>query len=234
MVIPDGAAGVPMNRHRAVAGEVAQCLSLGRPVVLIANTRDHPPAQLVLAAELATAATIAFLVRHGSGFIRVAVMDEDADRLDVPAMHLPTSRASDERDCVAVDARHDVSTGISARDRARTVNLLATPTSTPQDFTRPGHVVPVRVNIPSARTSIGSPLGFAINMAIAAGLRPAVAACALVSSENPTGLATVSEARAFAANHGLMVAVAGPTPAAGALDELPSWYYQAPLLVGPN
>ncbi|WP_020417133.1 3,4-dihydroxy-2-butanone-4-phosphate synthase [Amycolatopsis sp. ATCC 39116] len=184
-----------------------RALALGRPIVVVTAGGPGPRAELVLAAERATAHAVAFLVRHGAGFLRVALSDDDADRLDLPVMYPPGSRGAPERDCVAVDAAHGTTTGISAADRARTISLLAAPASSPRDFTRPGHVIPVR----AAADATGGTLPAALALASRAGLRPVVASCALVSSSDPVLLAGPREAREFAARTGLAVVhAAGP------------------------
>lgn len=177
-----------------------RCLVRGRPIVVVTACGHGPRAELVLGAERATAGAVAFLVRHGTGFLRVGLSDDEADRLDLPAMYPPGTRGVLERDCVAVDAAHGTTTGISAADRAHTIGLLAASTSTPRDFTRPGHVVPVRVTTHGAA---GGALGAARALAARAGLRPVVAGCALVSTGDPRALAGLGEAREFAARTGL-------------------------------
>ncbi|GHE83904.1 hypothetical protein GCM10017786_13970 [Amycolatopsis deserti] len=189
-----------------------RALALGRPIVVVST--GGPRAELVLAAERASAHAVAFLVRHGTGFLRVALSDDDADRLDLPVMHPPGSRGAPERDCVAVDAAHGTTTGISAADRARTISLLAAPTSTPRDFTRPGHVIPVRV---TADTMAGV-LPAALALAGRAGLRPVVASCALVSPSDPVLLAGPREAHEFAARTGLVLVHVGEPRAARPLQ----------------
>ncbi|MDQ0381410.1 3,4-dihydroxy-2-butanone-4-phosphate synthase [Amycolatopsis thermophila] len=181
-----------------------RALALGRPIVVVSTCGLR--AELVLAAERATTHAVAFLVRHGTGFLRVALSDDDADRLDLPVMYPPGSRGAPERDCVAVDAAHGTTTGISAADRARTISLLAASTSTPRDFTRPGHVIPVRA---AADTTSGGTLPTALALAGRAGLRPVVATCALVSSSVPALLAGPREAREFAARTDLALVHAG-------------------------
>ncbi|MGW4482210.1 3,4-dihydroxy-2-butanone-4-phosphate synthase [Amycolatopsis sp. NPDC004368] len=105
----------------------------GEPVLL----DDH----LVLAADLVTTSSMAFLIRHTSGFACVALPRER-----LRALHIPLLPA-DDADCppfaVSVDAAEGTTTGISAHDRALTARTLADPASTRTDLIRPGHVVPV-------------------------------------------------------------------------------------------
>ncbi len=197
----------------------------GRPVVLVwdlaeptpkraagPRTSPRPAAELLVAAQHASAESIAFTVRHGSGFVRVALREDAADRLDLPTMYLPGLVNNPLRDTVSVDAANGATTGISAADRALTMRLLANPDSTPHQFTRPGHVVPMRVrDVPSAGMT---PAGIALAMTEALGLHSAVAMCTLVSARDPLSMADTEDGAAFAALHGIGLVrasdIAGP------------------------
>lgn len=157
------------------------------------------PAEIIVAGQLASTTAIAFMVRYGSGLIRVAMTDDDADRLDLPTMFLPGTRNRDARDTVAVDARTGITTGISAADRAHTIQVLASPGASPDDLTRPGHVIPTRVGRLGARPA--SLPSAALAIAVRAGLRPVVASCTLVSDVDPSRMATLNEGERFAEQH---------------------------------
>ncbi|MFT4087702.1 MAG: 3,4-dihydroxy-2-butanone-4-phosphate synthase, partial [Gordonia sp. (in: high G+C Gram-positive bacteria)] len=116
----------------------------GRPVIVVDDERRTNQGGLLVAAELVTRETMAFLVRHTSGFVAVALREADADRLGLPPMRAANQDRHRAAYGVTVDARDGVTTGISARDRARTARLLGDPASGPADFNRPGHVVPLR------------------------------------------------------------------------------------------
>lgn len=112
-------------------------LRLGRPVIVV---DDRGSGELVLAAEHATDRSIAFLVRHTSGYLCVAAPAERWELLGVPRMPgCDVRRGTPYR--VAVDAAEGHTTGISARERARTIRLIADPRTQPEDLIRPGHVV---------------------------------------------------------------------------------------------
>lgn len=174
----------------------------GQPAMLLWDLGDtDTPAEIIVGGSCATTPALAFMVRHGSGFIRVAMADDDADRLDLPSMFLPGTRNLDVRDTVAVDARDGVTTGISAADRAQTIRVLANRQSTPADLTRPGHIVPVRVRQRIARPS--SLPSAALAIAGMAGLNPVVALCSLVSPSHPFRMASVTEGELFAEEQSL-------------------------------
>jgi 3,4-dihydroxy-2-butanone 4-phosphate synthase len=119
-------------------------IKAGRPVVVIDDEDRENEGDLIFAAELVTPELIAFMVRYTSGYICVPITETDADRLDLPPMFRVNQDRRGTAYTVTVDAREGVSTGISAADRARTIGLLADPAATAADFSRPGHVVPLR------------------------------------------------------------------------------------------
>jgi 3,4-dihydroxy 2-butanone 4-phosphate synthase/GTP cyclohydrolase II len=181
----------PIERVRAALSDVAA----GRPVLV----SDENGGDLVVASELTTPELMSFLIRHTSGFVCVAVPEDDADRLDLPLMARPDRGPAQ---CVAVDARAGVSTGISAADRATTIRLLAAPDTVPEDLVRPGHVVPLRVWADGVLGRRGRAEA-AVDLAGLAGLRPSGALCGLVSTIDPTRMAHGPELDHFAHAHGL-------------------------------
>ena len=119
-------------------------IAAGRAVVVVDDEDRENEGDLIFAAELATPELVAFTVRYSSGVICVALTGPDCDRLDLP----PMSRVNQDRKgtafTVSVDAKEGITTGISAAERTRTIRLLADPSTTPDDLTRPGHVFPLR------------------------------------------------------------------------------------------
>ncbi|MDT7711239.1 MAG: 3,4-dihydroxy 2-butanone 4-phosphate synthase / cyclohydrolase [Pseudonocardiales bacterium] len=116
----------------------------GRPVLVVDDEDRENEGDLIFASELATPDLVAFMVRFTSGYICVAVTEEDADRLDLPPMFRVNQDRHGTAYTVTVDAREGISTGISAADRARTISLLAHRDTEAVDLSRPGHVVPLR------------------------------------------------------------------------------------------
>jgi len=174
----------------------------GQPAMLLWDlSPKETPAEIIVAGQCAATPALAFMVRYGSGLIRVAMTDDDADRLDLPSMFLPGTRNRDARDTVAVDARKGVTTGISAADRAHTIRVLASPDAVPEDLTRPGHVIPTRVSALATRSS--SLPAAALKIASRARVQPVVALCTLVSDADPSRMATLSEGEHFADQHAM-------------------------------
>ena len=185
--------------RRAIAAVAA-----GRPVVIATDTTHDNEGFLAFAAEAATAKLLAFTVRHTSGYIRVALPDNECDRLDLPPM---CGSDGDRLDTAAHRVSVDWSgtgTGISAADRAATIAALAAKRSTASDFRRPGHVVPVEA---AAGGVLGrsAPAEAAIDLAGLAGRRQAAVFCDIVSRDFPAAMARGGEVVEFAVEHGLAI-----------------------------
>lgn len=175
--------------RRAIAA-----VGAGRLVVM---TDDAGQGYLVFAGEAATPELLAFTVRHTSGYVRVALPGSECDRLDLP----PICDGATHR--VAVDWS-GVGTGISATDRAATIAALAARTSSPTDFRRPGHVVPVLADAEGVLGQL-EPAEAAVDLARLADRRTAGVLCELVSGARVGGIADGAESTEFADRHGLPI-----------------------------
>ena len=183
--------------ERAIADMAA-----GKAVVVVDDEDRENEGDLIFAAELATPELIAFTVRYTSGYICVPLPEGEADRLDLPPMFRTNQDRRGTAYTVTVDAREGVSTGISATDRAHTIRLLADPGSTAADFTRPGHVVPLRAKDGGVLRRPGHTEA-AVDLAVLAGLRPVGVLCEIVSEKDPSGMAHAEELRVFCDEHDL-------------------------------
>lgn len=179
-------------RVRRAIGAVAS----GHPVVLTGDADND--GHLVFAADAATTHLLAFTIRHTSGYVQVALPGAECERLNLPPMcHRDTAL------CVSVDFR-GTGTGISARDRARTIAALASAESGASDFLRPGHVLPVRAAADGVLGRPG-PAEAAVDLANLAGRGRAAALCEVVSRRDPCQMARGGELVEFAVEHGLAV-----------------------------
>jgi 3,4-dihydroxy 2-butanone 4-phosphate synthase/GTP cyclohydrolase II len=174
----------------------------GRPVIVVDDEDRENEGDLIFAAEKATPELVAFMVRYTSGYICVPMTGPDCDRLDLPPMFHTNQDRRGTAYTVTVDASAGVSTGISAADRAHTIRLLADPDSKPADFTRPGHVVPLRAKEGGVLRRPGHTEA-AIDLAVMAGLRPAGVLCEIVSQKDDGDMARRDELEVFAAEHDL-------------------------------
>ncbi len=185
--------------ERAIAA-----IAAGKAVVVVDDEDRENEGDLIFAAELATPELVAFMVRYTSGYICVPMIESDCDRLDLPPMFHTNQDKRGTAYTVTVDAREGVTTGISATDRARTIRLLAAADTSPIDFTRPGHVVPLRAREGGVLRRTGHTEA-AVDLARMAGLRPAGVLCELVSQQDEGNMARLEECKSFAAEHGLAI-----------------------------
>ena len=155
----------------ATVEEALEALQAGRPVLVLDSEDRENEGDLVLAAETATEDWMAWTIRHSSGYLCAPMPDEVADRLELPLM------VADNRDplrtayTVSVDAATGVTTGISAADRLRTVQVLADRAARPVDLIRPGHILPLRAKHGGVLTRPGHTEA-AVDLTRLAGLSP--------------------------------------------------------------
>ena len=185
--------------ERAVAD-----IKAGRPVIVVDDEDRENEGDLIFAAEKATPELIAFMVRYTSGYICVPLPEADCDRLDLPPMFHTNQDVRGTAYTVTVDAKDGVTTGISAADRAHTIRLLADEKSTAAEFTRPGHVVPLRAKEGGVLRRPGHTEA-SVDLARMAGLRPAGVLCEVVSQKSEGDMARRDELEVFAAEHDLAI-----------------------------
>ncbi|MGO1200564.1 MAG: bifunctional 3,4-dihydroxy-2-butanone-4-phosphate synthase/GTP cyclohydrolase II [Dermabacteraceae bacterium] len=119
-------------------------IAAGRPVVVVDDEDRENEGDLILAAAAATPSVIGFAVRHSSGLLCAPMSAARADALELPLMVRENADPLRTAYTVSVDASEGVTTGISASDRARTLQVLADEATVPSDLIRPGHVLPLR------------------------------------------------------------------------------------------
>ena len=191
-----------MSTHFAPVARAVADMAAGKPVIVVDDADRENEGDLIFAAEMATPELVAFMVRYTSGYICVPLTESDCDRLELPPMYHTNQDKRGTAYTVSVDAREGVSTGISAHDRATTMRKLADPSSTAVDFTRPGHVVPLRAKEGGVLRRPGHTEA-AIDLCRLAGLRPAGVLCEIVSQKDVEDMARLDELEVFAAEHDL-------------------------------
>lgn len=177
-------------------------IAAGKAVVVVDDEDRENEGDLIFAAEMATPELVAFMVRYTSGYLCVPLDGDDCDRLGLPPMYSTNQDKHGTAYTVTVDAREGIGTGISASDRAATMRLLAEPGSTAGDFTRPGHVVPLRAKEGGVLRRPGHTEA-AVDLARMANLAPAGAICEIVSQKDEGAMAQTPELRVFADEHDL-------------------------------
>lgn len=184
--------------------DILDDLRAGRMIILVDDADRENEGDLVVAAEHITPQIINFMTRQTPGYLCLALTGEDCDRLDLhPQTALNTSlRATAMTVSIDGHPRHGVGTGISASDRARTVQIAVDPDSGPDDLSRPGHMVPLRARDGGVLVRTGQTEG-SVDLARLAGLRPA----AVISevSRDDGEMARMPELEALAAEHDLKI-----------------------------
>ncbi|MET0493412.1 MAG: bifunctional 3,4-dihydroxy-2-butanone-4-phosphate synthase/GTP cyclohydrolase II [Actinoplanes sp.] len=157
-------------------------IAAGKAVVVVDDEDRENEGDLIFAAEHATSELLAFMVRYTSGYVCAPLTEEEADRLDLPPQFHTNQDRRGTAYTVTVDAREGIGTGISAADRAHTIRLLADPAAGPQDFVRPGHVLPLRAREGGVLRRPGHTEA-AIDLSVLAGLRPAGVLCEMINDD---------------------------------------------------
>ncbi|MDQ4500915.1 3,4-dihydroxy-2-butanone-4-phosphate synthase [Sinomonas sp. ASV322] len=116
----------------------------GRAVVVVDDEDRENEGDIIFAAQFSTPALMGWTIRHSSGVVCVPLDGASADRLALPPMVVLNEDSKRTAYTVSCDLRHGISTGISATDRSKTVAAIADASSTAADFTRPGHIFPLR------------------------------------------------------------------------------------------
>ncbi|MBC6494043.1 GTP cyclohydrolase II [Microbacterium sp. 4-7] len=162
--------------------EALEALRAGRPVLVADDENRENEGDVIMSAELATPEWVAWTVRWSSGFICAPMPADLADNLNLQPMVAASEDARSTAYTVSVDAAEGVTTGISAHDRAHTLNVLANPDSTATSIIRPGHVLPLRAVDGGVRERSGHTEA-AVDLMKLAGLRPVGAIAEVVAED---------------------------------------------------
>ncbi len=172
----------------------------GRPVIVVDDADRENEGDIIFAASKATPELLAFTIRYGRGLICVPMLGSDLERLNLPAMTSQNQEHHGTAFTISVDARHGITTGISAADRAKTIQLLASSDSGPADLVRPGHVFPLRYEEGGVLRRRGHTEA-AVDLAVLAGLPPAGVVCEVIGDDGT--MMRLPALREFADSHGL-------------------------------
>lgn len=185
----------------AVESAIA-AIQRGEFVLVVDDTDRENEGDLIIAAEKITASQMAFMVRHSSGIVCVSMTGERLRQLKLPLMVERNTESHRTAFTVSVDYLHGTTTGVSAADRALTLNALADATSQAFDFARPGHIFPLRCRRGGVLERAGHTEA-AHDLAAMAGLQPAGVLCEVVNDDGT--MARRPELLAFAQHHGLVI-----------------------------
>ena len=172
----------------------------GRMVILVDDEDRENEGDLTMAADKITPEAVNFMAIHGRGLICVSLMDERADELDLLPMVSVNTASLGTAFTVSVDAKQNVTTGISAGDRAETIRQIVDPGTKPYDLARPGHIFPLRAKDGGVLVRAGQTEG-SVDLARLAGLSPVGVICEIMSPDGT--MSRVPELKEFGKTHNL-------------------------------
>lgn len=186
--------------------EAIDDLRMGRMIVILDDEDRENEGDLCCAAEFVTPEIVNFMATHGRGLICMPMTAERCDSLGLPLMVERNTGRRGTAFTVSIEARTEVTTGISAADRARTIRVACDPRTKPEDLARPGHVFPLRSH-PGGVLRRAGHTEAAVDLCRLAGLRPEGVICEVMNADG--SMARLSELRTFGAAHGLrMITIA--------------------------
>lgn len=177
-------------------------LRLGKMIVLVDDEDRENEGDLVLAGEKVTPEAINFMAKHARGLICLAMAGEDLERLNIPQMVKKNTSHLSTAFTVSIEAATGVTTGISAADRARTIQVATSSTSGPEDVVMPGHIFPVRAREGGVLVRAGHTEG-GVDLARLAGLRPSAVICEIMNEDGT--MSRLPDIIPFAEQHGLRI-----------------------------
>src|SRR5688572_12261465 len=179
---------------------VVDDLRAGKMVVVVDDADRENEGDLIMAADRVSAGAVNFMAKHGRGLICVPTTEERLKQLGVERM-VTQNRESFKTDFqVSVDAARGISTGISAADRARSIQVMADPTAVPEDLVQPGHVFPLRARSGGVLQRAGHTEA-AVDLVKLAGCRPIGVICEILKDDG--AMARLPDLRQFARKHRL-------------------------------
>jgi len=172
----------------------------GRMVILVDDEDRENEGDLTIAAEKVTPETINFMAKFGRGLICLSLTGEMVDKLNLPMMVEKNTSPFETGFTVSIEARHGVTTGISAADRATTVLAAIADDAKPSDLVRPGHIFPLRAREGGVMVRVGQTEG-SVDLARLAGLKSAGVICEIMDDDGT--MARMPALEKFSEEHGI-------------------------------
>lgn len=186
----------------ATIEEAIEEFRAGRFVIIVDDEDRENEGDLAIAGEKVTPEAINFMAKHGRGLICLALTGQRLAELRIPMMVQQNTSAFETAFTVSVDAKEGTSTGISAYDRARTIQVLLDPAARPEDLGMPGHIFPLCAREGGVLVRAGQTEA-AVDLARLAGLYPAGVICEIMAEDG--SMARLPQLEEFAAQHGLKI-----------------------------
>ncbi len=183
--------------------EVIQDIKAGKMVILVDDEDRENEGDLCMAAEAITPEAINFMARYGRGLICLTLSPDLVDKLQLPMMVSDNQSPYGTGFTISIEARTGVSTGISAADRARTIEAAVAPDVKPHDIISPGHIFPLRARAGGVLVRLGQTEG-SVDLARLAGCRTAGVICEIMNEDGT--MSRMHDLEKFAAEHDLKIA----------------------------
>jgi 3,4-dihydroxy 2-butanone 4-phosphate synthase/GTP cyclohydrolase II len=182
--------------------DVLQDLREGKMVIIIDDKDRENEGDVVIAAEKVTPEAITFMARYACGLICLSLTEKRVRELELPLMVQDNTSQYNTAFTVSIEAKHGVTTGISAHDRARTVQVAIDEKSTAADISRPGHIFPLMARKGGVLFRVGHTEA-SVDLARLAGLMPAGVICEIMNEDGT--MARLPDLEVFAEKHGLKI-----------------------------
>ncbi|MFH1428392.1 MAG: bifunctional 3,4-dihydroxy-2-butanone-4-phosphate synthase/GTP cyclohydrolase II [Candidatus Margulisiibacteriota bacterium] len=181
-------------------------INAGKMVVIVDDENRENEGDLVMAAEKVTPKDINFMITHGKGLVCVPLAVEILDQFGLKEMVAKNTDAMGTAFTVSVDAKNNITTGISAKDRALTIQVLTDKNKTADDLVQPGHLFPLRAREGGVLRRAGHTEA-SVDLARLAGLKPAGVICEIIKEDGE--MARLPELKDFSKKHNLkMISIA--------------------------
>ncbi len=186
----------------ATIPEAIEDIRAGKFIIIVDDEGRENEGDLVIAAEKVTPEAINFMAKHARGLICISLTPERVDELKIPMMVRHNTSHFDSAFTVSVEARHKVTTGISAADRAATVHVLIDPATKPEDIAYPGHMFPLRARKGGVLVRAGHTEA-SVDITRLAGLYPAAVICEVMNDDGT--MARLPDLEAIAEKMGIKI-----------------------------
>jgi 3,4-dihydroxy 2-butanone 4-phosphate synthase / GTP cyclohydrolase II len=185
---------------RITVEQAIEDIRAGKMVILVDDEDRENEGDLTMAAEKVTPAAINFMAKYGRGLICLSMTSERCDRLELPLMVKNNTSPFQTGFTVSIEAKHGVTTGISAADRATTILTAVADDAKADDLVRPGHIFPLRARDGGVMVRVGQTEG-SVDLARLAGLKPAGVICEIMDEDGT--MARMPALEPFSEQHGL-------------------------------
>ena len=182
--------------------EVLQDVREGKMIIIVDDEDRENEGDVMMASEKVTPEAITFMARYACGLICLSLTEERVKQLDLPLMVQDNTSPYNTAFTVSIEAKEGITTGISAFDRARTVQVAIDPKSTADDITRPGHIFPLAARDGGVLVRVGHTEA-SVDLARLAGLKPSGVICEVMNEDGT--MARLPDLEVFAEKHGMKI-----------------------------